>query len=220
MCGRTTHLYTWREIYELYRLTARPGLNIRASTNVAPTEDVCAVLPGEEHNRLVSARWGLVPAWWKKPLRDLPSTFNARAETVAEKPMFRAAFKSRRCIVPVSGFFEWTGPKGERLPWYITRTDGAPLSLAGLWEAYRDPETGEDGLSATIIVTEANPFMAQLHHRMPVILRPDEIEAWLAEPRADLLRPMPGDDLQAWRVTPRVNSSRYKEPDAIEPIAA
>ena len=75
MCGRTTHLYTWREIHELYRLTARPGLNIRASTNVAPTEDVHAVMPGAEHNSLVSARWGLVPRWWKKPLRELPATF-------------------------------------------------------------------------------------------------------------------------------------------------
>jgi putative SOS response-associated peptidase YedK len=84
-------------------------------------------------------RWGLVPYWWKKSLKDVPSTFNARAERVADGPMWRSAFKSRRCIIPASGFYEWTGPKSARIPHYFTAADGQPLAFAGLWDNWRDP---------------------------------------------------------------------------------
>ncbi len=86
-------------------------------------------------------RWGLVPSWWKKPLNELPSTFNARAETVVEKPMFRSAFKSRRCVIPASGFYEWIGKPGAKTPHYFSARSGAPLAFAGLWETWRDPES-------------------------------------------------------------------------------
>lgn len=164
------------------------------------------------------ARWGLVPRWWKKELRALPSTFNARAETVAQKPMFRAAYNSRRCVVPASGFYEWTGPKGDRQPWYITAADGAPLSLAGLWETFIDPESGAESVSATIIVCAANDFMSRLHERMPVIFGRADTDVWLAEPRPERLRPAPSEALRAWKVSPKVNSSRYDAPDAVTPV--
>lgn len=142
------------------------------------------------------------------------------AETVAEKPMFRSAFRSRRWVVPASGFYEWTGPKTARQPWYISASAGGVLSFAGLWERYRDPETGEDRMSATIVVCEANNFMAKLHDRMPVILDGSGIEAWLTGADNELLKPAPDDVLQAWPVSPAVNSNRYHEPDTVMAITA
>ena len=104
-------------------------------------------------------RWGLVPSWWGRPLKELPATFNARAETVAVKAMFQSAFKSRRCIIPASGFCEWTGPRKERTPHYFSSPDGALLAFAGLWECWRDTESDETILSATIIVCGANEWI-------------------------------------------------------------
>lgn len=220
MCGRFTQMMTWEELHALYAIHERPRSNLEPRYNIAPTQTIAAVVEAEGERRLEAMRWGLVPAWWKKPLKDLPSTFNARAETVAEKPMFRSAYKARRCVVPASGFFEWTGEKGHRQPWYITRADGQPLSLAGLWERWSDPETGEDILSATIIVCEANAFMSKLHHRMPVVLAAEQIGDWLDAPRPELLVPAPEGSLQAWQVSPQVNSSRYQGTDTVEPLQA
>lgn len=218
MCGRFTQLYTWEELHGLYELGGQTTLNLEPRYNVTPTQTIDVVLPAERGGQtLARARWGLVPVWWKKELRELPATFNARAETVAEKPMFRSAFKARRCIIPASGFYEWTGPKGERQPHYITRKDGRPMSLAGLWERWKSPE-GEELLSATIVVGPASEWMEAIHDRMPVILEPEDVAAWLQEPRADLMRPAPLDLLMEWKVTPRMNSNRYYEADAIEPI--
>lgn len=219
MCGRFTQLYSWSDLVAAYRILDQAPLNLEARYNIAPTQQIDIVLPDDRNHRIARARWGLVPGWWKKELRELPSTFNARAETVAEKPMFRSAYKSRRCIIPASGFYEWTGPKTGRLPWYISATDGKPMSFAGLWEKFRDPATGEEGMSATIIVCAANEFMGKLHDRMPVILDPSEVDAWLAEPSSDLLKPCPEGVLQAWRVSSNVNSNRYHETDAIDAIA-
>jgi putative SOS response-associated peptidase YedK len=118
----------------------------------------------------------------------LPSTFNARAETVAEKPMFRSAFKSRRCIIPVSGFYEWTGKPGSKTPHYFSARDGDPLAFAGLWESRRNPETLETVESATIIVGPANEWMRPYHDRTPVILDWRDADAWLLGDQAgDLL---------------------------------
>ncbi len=113
MCGRFTQAYSWSEVHAFLDLIG-PARNLRPRYNIAPTTTIDVVRSGEGGRELVPMRWGLVPSWWKKPLNELPSTFNARAETVAEKPMFRSAFKSRRCIIPASGFYEWTGPKGDK----------------------------------------------------------------------------------------------------------
>jgi putative SOS response-associated peptidase YedK len=163
---------------------------------------------------LVPMRWGLIPAWWKKPLADLPSTFNARAETVAEKPMFRSAFKTRRCIIPASGFYEWTGKPGAKTPHYFSARDGQPLAFAALWERWRNPEAQECVESATIIVGPANDWMRPYHDRMPVILDWRDSDAWLqgAQP-GELLRPPPENALQEWIVSPRVNRSGVGDDD-------
>ena len=149
MCGRFTQSYTWRELVELYRLT-QPARNLRPRYNIAPTTAIDVVRLADGSPELVQMRWGLIPGWWKKTAKEVPSTFNARAETVAEKPMFRSAFKRTRCIVPASGYFEWRPTQGGgKQPYFISAADGSVLSIAGLWDEWKDPETSEKVLSCT-----------------------------------------------------------------------
>jgi putative SOS response-associated peptidase YedK len=145
---------------------------------------------------------------------ELPSTFNARAETVADKPMLRSAFKSRRCIIPASGFYEWTGEPGAKVPHYFSSPEGRPLAFAGLWESWHDPESGETVLSATIIVGPANEWMSRFHDRAPILLEPCDFEAWLSgAAKGELLRPPREDALQEWIVSSRVNRSGVGDDD-------
>lgn len=209
MCGRFTQKYSWSEVHAFLSVIGAPR-NLRPRYNVSPTTDIDVVrLNADGQRELVSMRWGLVPSWWKKTLRELPATFNARAETVAEKPMFRDSFKRRRCIIPASGFYEWTGPKIDRIPHYFSAADGSPLiGFAGLWDRWRDPETGEEVLSATILVTSASRWMNVYHDRMPVLLRPEDFDRWLnGEMGADELGPAAEEALREWRVSARVNRS-------------
>jgi putative SOS response-associated peptidase YedK len=217
MCGRFTQAYTWSEVEAFLNLLGPPR-NLRPRYNIAPTTMIDVARAGAAGRELVPMRWGLVPSWWKKPLRELPSTFNARAETVAEKPMFRSAFKSRRCLVPASGFYEWTGERSARTPHYFSAPGGAPLVFAGLWDSWRDSATGETMSSATIIVGAANRWMAPFHDRMPVILAPADFDDWLngAAPAA-LLRPPPDDALREWIVSTRVNRSGADDDDPTLP---
>ena len=145
---------------------------------------------------------------------------NARAEGVAEKPAFRAAFKARRCIVPATGFYEWQRrAAGGKQPFLIRRRDGAPLGLAGLWEAWTDRETGEEVTTCTIVTCEPNALMAKLHNRMPVILDPADYDAWLdpAQGGTELLRPCPEEWLEVVPVSTRVNSPRNDDATIIQP---
>jgi putative SOS response-associated peptidase YedK len=219
MCGRFTQLYSWAELHALYSLSDQPAPNLQPHYNIAPTDQAGVITPRKSGGRLhVRMRWGLIPNWWDKPLSELPSSFNARAETVASKPFFTEAFERRRCLVPASGFFEWTGAEGVRQPWYITSTDGRPLTFAGLYDRWSDPVTGDHAWSFTVIVGEPNKVARRYHDRMPVILGPSAWEQWLHEPRRDLLVPCPDEWLQAWPVTTRMNSSRYQESDSVHPI--
>lgn len=217
MCGRITQLFTWRELVELYGLLDQPARNLEPRSNIAPTTTVDVVVEAEQGRRVVPARWGLIPDWWRKPLSDLPATHNARAEGLAERPMFRTAFRHHRCVVPASGWYEWTGPAKARLPWYIAARDGGPLSLAGLWARWTSPE-GEAVVSVTIITCAASPWMAEIHDRMPAVLPAAAVDAWLAAPDPALLRPVGAELLRAFRVDPRVNSARYQGEDATWPI--
>src|SRR5208283_5524221 len=146
MCGRYTYKLTWEEIVRLYRLTLdQPAQNTRARYNVCPTTAIDTIVARDAKRELVQMRWGLVPSWWSKPLKELRlATFNARAETVAQKPFFRAAFKRTHCLIPVSGYYEWQDKPGGKQPWYFTARDGSPaLTAAGLWEKWRDRSSGE-----------------------------------------------------------------------------
>ena len=186
--------------------------------NVCPTNSV-HVVTGGEGRRLGAMRWGFIPHWYKSPT-DGPLLINARAESIAKKPAFAAACRERRCLIPADGFYEWTKDEGgNRLPWYITRTDGTPVAFAGVWQ---DWGQGEGRMSTCAIVTcDANAPMSKIHHRMPVVLEPDNWTLWLGEAghgAATLMRPAPDDALRFWRVDPKVNSNRAEGPELIEPI--
>lgn len=194
-----------------------------ASYNVAPTQTVPIVRLRESGEReLAAVRWGLVPSWSKDPASG-PPLFNARSETAAEKPAFRSAFRNRRCVVPVSGFYEWKKTGDSKQPYYITRADGAIMLLAGLWE-HRPPTHAEPAVdSMTILTTPANTFMAELHDRMPAILEPERVAAWLnlqtpADDLPAMLAPAPDGVLQAHPVSVRVSSPRNNDPALCERI--
>ena len=178
MCGRFTRNYTWAQIYAMYSLTSTPS-NIQPSFNVCPTDTVDVVVRGDDKRVLVPMRWGLIPGWWKKPLKEMRvATFNARAETIAEKPMFRDSFKHRRCLMPASGCYEWLGAPDGKQPFYFTRADGGVMTIAAIQDAWNDPETGERVRSCAMVIGEPNKLVAEVHDRMPVILEPEDFEQW------------------------------------------
>ena len=221
MCGRFSQAYTWEQIHAFSSpLEAAPTLgNLRPRYNIAPTTDVQIIVKTSAGRQLLTARWGLVPAWWKKPLKGMPATFNSRVETVDSAAMFRDAYKRRRCIIPASGFFEWTGPKENRTPHYFSAADGSLLAFAGLWDRWKN-EAGEEIVSCTIIVREADDWTAKYHDRMPAMLHPKDFDRWLdGEGGKDLLM-QPPPTLREWIVSQRVNKSGVgdEEPETVEPV--
>jgi putative SOS response-associated peptidase YedK len=221
MCGRFTQLFTWEELHRLYNLTNPLAPNIRPSWNLAPTQDVYVVTPEESQGRLLKTmRWGLVPGW-AKDLKIGNQAINARLDSAAEKPMFKNAWKSRRCLIPASGYYEWREvavpgqKKPLKQPFYVTRRDGIPLTFAGLWERWGP----EKLLTCTILTTDAGEGIRELHTRMPVMLATDGFEAWLAgeEPTID---PGIGTAVQITLVSPKMNKPAYNEPDCIEGLTA
>ncbi len=217
MCGRLTLTHPNEALAALF--DAVPGNDLPASPrfNICPTQDVPVVTAGEGRRRLRAMRWGLIPSWYKSP-NDGPLIINARADTVAEKPAFREAIRQRRCLVVASGFYEWSpGPGGSRLPWYVTRADGQPMALGGLWQAW-----GER-LTCAVVTTEAGPNLAHIHDREPLILQPEDWPKWLGEAgsgAALLMHPTAAGVLRSHRVDPAVNSSRAQGPRLIEPLPA
>lgn len=212
------------------RFALGDDVEIRRRWNVAPQDDVVTKTTdrgGVPRGDVL--RWGLVPFWADDP-KIGARMINARAETVAEKPAFRDAFERRRCLVIADGFYEWqprtnAGPKARKQPFHIARTDGAPFAFAGVWATWRPkdaPKDVEPLRTCSIITTTANARVADIHDRMPVILQPDEEEAWLdpATPIAvlrELLRPLP-DGLTACReVGYAVNDARHDAPDCLDP---
>jgi putative SOS response-associated peptidase YedK len=217
MCGRTTKNYTWEQIHAMYQLTRPAAIpNMQPSFNVCPTDPVDTIVERDGTRNLEVMRWGLVPFWWSKPLKELRlATFNARVETVTTKPFFREPLKSKRCIMPMSGYFEWQDTANGKQPWYFTARDASPLlSAAGLWDSWNNKETGERIKSCTMIITEPNDFVAEVHDRMPVLLMPEQFEHWLSgEMGVEELKPAPNDYLQRWAVSKRVNSSKADKDD-------
>jgi putative SOS response-associated peptidase YedK len=223
MCGRFTKNYTWQQIHALYSLLTPAAIpNMQPSFNVCPTDPVDIVVANDGRRELQTVRWGLIPFWWSKPVKELRlATFNARVETVTTKPFFREPFKSKRCLMPMSGYYEWQDTPHGKQPWYFTARDGAPiLTAAALWDQWKNRETGERIKSCTMIITEPNAFVAEVHDRMPVLLMPDQFDHWLSgEMGVEELKPAPTDHLQRWAVSQRVNSSKADKDDAtlIEP---
>jgi putative SOS response-associated peptidase YedK len=201
----------------LYRLTLDvPARNTQPRYNICPTTNIDVVIERDGTRELLPMRWGLIPSWWSKPLKEMKvATFNARAETVTEKRVFCDAFKRTRCLIPASGYYEWQDTPEGKQPYYFTRRDGQPITIAGLWDTWRDKQAGETVKSCAMIITDANDFVGEVHDRMPVVLEPDQFESWLSGSAGlEVLKPAANDVLQKWPVSTRVNSSRASDDDA------
>ena len=186
--------------------------------NVCPTNTVHAVQAGEGDRQLVPMRWGFRPQWYTAETAG-PLLINARAETIAQKPAFAAACRNRRCLVPATGFYEWTkAGDGARLPWYIRRSDAAPLAFAAIWQSWGAEHPVK---TCAIVTTAANEALSPIHHRMPLILEPQDWGRWLGEDgpgAARLMQPGAAGVLDFHRVDPAVNSNRASGPELIEPF--
>ena len=216
MCGRFAFYSPTEAAAALFGV--RGSADVQPRYNIAPTQYVAAIRNGEDEQReLVMLRWGLVPFWAKDPSIG-NRMINARAETVAEKPSYRNAYKHRRCLVLADGFYEWRRQGDAKTPYFISLASGEPFALAGLWEQWADKESGESLQTTTLITTDANEFMASLHHRMPVILEAGTATEWLAGSR-DLLDDVAAitPPLQAWPVDRRVNNARNEGEDLVRP---
>ncbi len=215
MCGRFAFYSPAEATAALFGAAGTAGLGPRY--NIAPTQDIAAVRDDKAGEReLVALRWGLVPFWAKDPAIG-NRMINARAETVAEKPAYRAAYRHRRCLVLADGFYEWQRGEEGKTPFYISLASGEPFALAGLWEQWKDRQSDEVLETATLITMEANDFMAPLHHRMPVVLQPDTAGEWLSgsnELLDSVAERMPA--LQAWPVDRRVNNARNEGAELID----
>lgn len=219
MCGRFALTLPNDAMAQLFDAGPANDLPQVPNYNTCPTTNI-HVVQAQESRRLVAMRWGFLPHWYKSP-SDGPLLINARAETLAEKPAFRAACRSRRCLIPATGFYEWTkDAAGNRLPWYIRRRDAAPLVFAGIWQAW---DKGEHVLNTCAIVTTgASDSMARIHHRMPVILTPEKWPLWLGEAgtgASKLMVSAPEEALTFHRVDPQVNSNRATGPELIGEIS-
>jgi putative SOS response-associated peptidase YedK len=164
-------------------------------------------------------RWGFIPTWYKTPT-DGPLLINARAETIAQKPAFAEACRTRRCLIPADGFYEWTKDEtGARLPWYLYRADGQAMVFAGVWQTWCMGD--QDLTTCAIVTTAANERLTAIHKRQPVILNPDQWALWLGEAghgAARLMRAGPEDQVDFYRVGTAVNSNRASGPDLTKQI--
>jgi len=210
VCGRFAFYSPAEAAAALFGVSS--SLDMQPRYNIAPTQDVAAIRNSPEGAReLVALRWGLVPFWARDPSIG-NRMINARAETVAEKPSYRNAYRHRRCIVLADGFYEWHREGDSKTPYFISVASGEPFALAGLWEHWTDKDTGESLQTTTLVTAEANEFMARLHHRMPVILEAQSATEWLAG-STDLLDDVAAitPSLQAWPVDRRVNNARNED---------
>lgn len=228
MCGRFVLRASPEQLKSLFDLPEEPYVEPRY--NIAPTQPVGIVRmnPEAQAREWALVLWGLIPSWAKDPSIG-SKLINARAETVTEKPSFRAAFKRRRCLVPASGFYEWKKGASGKTPHFITTADEEPFAIAGLWETWQGPDGGELS-TCTLLTTEANTLVQKLHDRMPVIIAPEEYDMWLGSGRDDppeelanvrhLLRPYPPKQMQMWQVSTQVNNVRNEGAGCIKPLEA
>lgn len=227
MCGRfalDTDAQTLVDTFDLTGSSAEMAARIEPRYNIAPTQPVTAVRlhPHTNHHEMTFFTWGLIPSWAKDP-KFGSRLINARSETVAEKPSFRSAYKRRRCLIPVSGFYEWHQlDSGQKQPMYIHPTDTPLFVFAGLWEWWQSAD-GSEIESCTILTTRPNSFMATIHNRMPVILRENQFTDWL-NPHSNVhpnhfFTPYPEEKMATYPVSTFVNSPRNDSAQCLAPLA-
>ena len=223
MCGRYSFALEDALILERFGLRVRTAI-YKARYNCAPAQNL-AVISNEAPDTLNFFRWGLIPYWAKDPSIG-SKLINARGETIHEKPSFKYAFRNRRCLIPATGFFEWKrsrtgGAKPASTPWHIGMKNGDAFCFAGLWDKWTASD-GECVHSFTIITTSPNSLMEQIHDRMPVILRREDEQRWIAQAAGSslsgLLKPFPAEMMDAWPVSNLVNSPKNDMPDIITTI--
>ena len=214
MCGRFTQEFTWRQVHDFLSLQFPPGpraiVEMPPSYNVAPTQSVAVCRVGEGGGReLAAMRWGFVPSWSDEG----KVLINARSETVAGSPAFRAAFKSRRCVVPASAFYEWRVLNGKKQPVCFRALNDPIFALAALWEPSR-----EHGACFTVLTTKPNELVAKVHDRMPVMLRGSQVAAWMEgePPGAELMGAFPAEEMESYDVSARVNSPKNNDRSLVE----
>jgi putative SOS response-associated peptidase YedK len=221
MCGRFSLPLSFEDLLEYFQLANGPRIEPRY--NIAPGQDVAVVRRVDNERRLALLHWGLIPFWAEDPKIGY-RTLNARSETAHKTPAFRAAFRSRRCLIPASGFYEWDRKGGGRQPFYIHRGDGQPMAFAGLWERWHDKEVEKVIESCTILTTDANETVGKLHNRMPAILEQENFDVWLDPEEGSvgelkpLLRPAEPEILVMYPVSRYVNKATNEGEKCLEPI--
>jgi len=223
MCGRFVGFRSLDELKDFFPID-KAACEAISNYNVAPSQEILAIAKYEDENWLVKFHWGLVP-FWAKDISIGNRMINARSESIAEKPSFRNAFKKRRCLILADGFYEWKGEKGRKQPMFITLPDHKPFAFAGLWETWNKKDD-QDSIykSCTIITTQASESMSDIHHRMPVILKPQLYEIWLDPGNQNvvelgkMLKNEIVTELVSFPVSKQVNSTRNNDSSCIEPI--
>lgn len=217
MCGRYALTSSPAVIKERFSLLWAP--EVAAHYNIAPSQMIPVVRAGAQGRELAFVKWGLIPHWAKDPAMGA-RLVNARAETLADKPAFRDAWRRRRCLVPADAFYEWKAIGGRKQPYCLRMADNTLFGMAGLWEHWRDA-AGETVETCTIITTDANELVGELHDRMPLIIAPADYATWLdaAAPAArELLKPFPAERMRCYPVSARVNSARNDDAACLEAI--
>ena len=223
MCGRFVGFRRLEELIEHFPIDVA-NVEVSPSYNIAPTQEILAIVRHDDRNHLEKLHWGLVP-FWAKDTSSASRMINARSETVATKPSFRMAFKWRRCLILADGFYEWKGEKGNKQPMFLTLPDGRPFAFAGLWEAWdnrgKEPTAYR---SCSILTREASGSVRPIHNRMPVIVKPEAYDAWLSRDSQDvrllqdIIQNQVYAKLNSVPVSRQVNSAKVDRPGNLRPL--
>lgn len=214
MCGRYALTSPPAVIAERFHLLWTP--EVAPHYNIAPSQTIPVVRETAQGRALAFLRWGLIPSWAKEASIGM-KLINARAESLADKPAFRNAYRHRHCLVPADAFYEWKPVGGRKQPYCIRLREAAPFGMAGLWERWKDPN-GEWVESCTIVTVDANPLVAPLHDRMPLIVAPEAYDAWLAAESAELPPAVPAQAMRAYPVSPLVSNAKNDVPACLDPV--
>ncbi len=218
MCGRYTLAKPYKSIVTHFKAKTSQ-VSFKERFNIAPSQHVPTVINDGYKRKISFLRWGLIPSWAKDESIGM-KTINARAETISEKPSFRDSFRSKRCLVPADGFIEWARNTKEKIPKYINLKSRELFGMAGIWAEWNSD--GQSIQTFSIVTTEANDLIGKVHHRMPVILNPENYSNWL-DPTASssqlksLLVPFPSEKMNVRSISKAVNSAKNDSPDCLNP---